>query len=93
MIGGSYAVYKLTQHDIDKIEQETGKSAENITEDELKTAMKNLGIQKMELTADDAIHIERIAHEAEPDIQKFCIYCGDQLVPSAKFCPSCGQKI
>ena len=93
MIGGSYAVYKLTQHDIERIEQETGKSAENMTQEELKTTMRRLGIQKMELTPDDAIHIERVANEAESSIKKFCVYCGAQLDSSAKFCSSCGQKV
>lgn len=93
MIGGSYAVYKLNQRDIERIEQETGKSAENMTEEELKTAMRKLGIQKMELTPDDAIHIERAANETETDTKKFCIYCGAQLDSNAKFCPSCGQQV
>lgn len=91
MIGGSYAVYKLTQRDLERIEQETGKSAENMSEDELKTAMRNLGIQKMELTSDDEIQIDRVANEAEPN--KFCTYCGAQIDSNAKYCPSCGQKI
>jgi len=93
MIGGSYAVYKLTQHDVERIEQETGKSAENMTEEELKTAMRNLGIQKMELTPDDGIHIDRVANEAETETKKFCTYCGAQLDSNAHFCSSCGQKV
>lgn len=93
MIGGSYAVYKLTQHDIERIEQERGKSAENMTEEELKTTMRKLGIQKMEITQDDAIHIERIANETENQTKNFCMYCGAQLDSTAKFCPSCGQKV
>ncbi|MFX1600824.1 MAG: zinc ribbon domain-containing protein [Promethearchaeota archaeon] len=91
MIGGSYAVYKLTQHDLEKIEQETGKSAENMTEEELKTAMRKLGIQKMELTPDDEIQINRVVNV--PETKKFCTYCGAQLDSNAKFCPSCGQKV
>ncbi len=93
MIGGSYAVYKITQHDIERIEQETGKSAENMGEEEIKTAMKNLNIRKMELTPDDAIHIERVANETTIGTKKFCVYCGAQLNTNAKFCPSCGQKV
>jgi ribosomal protein L40E len=93
MIGGSYTVYKMTQRDIERIEQETGKHAENMTEEELKTAMKKLGIQKMELTPDDTIHIERVANETETYTKKFCIYCGAQLSSKADFCSSCGQKI
>jgi hypothetical protein len=93
MIGGSYAVYKLTQHDIERIEQETGKSAENMTEEEIKTAMRKLNIRKMELTSDDAIHIERAANETAIETSRFCVYCGSQLNTNAKFCTSCGQKV
>jgi len=91
MIGGSYAVYKLTQHDLERIEQNTGKSAENMTEEELKVAMRNLNIQKMELTPDNEIQINRIANEDET--RKFCIYCGAKLESNAKFCSECGQKV
>jgi hypothetical protein len=90
MIGGSYAVYKLTQRDLERIERETGKSVEKMSEDDLKTAMKNLGIKKMELTPDDEIQIDRVANEVEPN--KYCTYCGAQIESIAKYCPSCGQK-
>jgi len=93
MIGGSYAVYKLTQHDVERIEQETGKNAEDMTEEELKTVMRNLNIRKMELTPDDAIQIERAANETTIETKRFCVYCGTQLNANAKFCPSCGQKV
>jgi hypothetical protein len=93
MIGGSYAVYKLTQQDIERIEQDTGKNAEDITEEELKAAMRNLNIQKMELTPDDSIQIERAANETAIETKRFCVYCGAQLNTNAKFCTSCGQKV
>ncbi|MFX1430647.1 MAG: zinc-ribbon domain-containing protein [Promethearchaeota archaeon] len=64
-----------------------------MTEEELKTDMRNLGIQKMEITPDDAIHIERVANEIDVNIKKFCMYCGAHLDSNAKFCASCGQKI
>jgi hypothetical protein len=93
MIGGSYAVYKLTQHDIERIEQETGKPAENLTEEELKNAMRNLNIRKMELTPDDAIQIEHAANETATEAKKFCLYCGAQLGSKANYCTNCGQKV
>jgi hypothetical protein len=93
MIGGSYAVYKLSQRDMDRIEQETGKSAENLTEEELKSAMRNLGIQRMELTSDDEIHINKVASEEENIKKNFCSYCGAQLDTNAKYCPACGQEV
>ena len=91
LIGGSYAIYKLTQNDIQRIKHETGKSAENMTESELKAAMKKLGIQKLELSPEDEAEISKV--ENEVDTKRFCMYCGAQIDSDAKFCPSCGQKV
>lgn len=91
LIGGSYGIYKLTQNDVKRIEQETGKSAENMTEAELKAAMKRLDIQKLEITPKDEMEINKVGGEVET--KRFCQYCGAQLDSSAKFCPSCGQKV
>lgn len=91
LIGGSYGVYKLTQNDIQRIEQETGKSAENMTEAELKAAIKRLGIKKLEITPEDEMEINKVGGEVET--KRFCQYCGAQLDSNAKFCPSCGQKV
>jgi len=62
MIGGAYSSYKLSQQDVQQIEQYTGKSAEDLTEAEIDTAMDDLGIQDMELTAEDeaAINAEAV---------------------------------
>jgi hypothetical protein len=62
MIGGAYSSYKLSQQDVQQIEQHTGKSAEDLTEAEIDTAMDDLGIQDMELTAEDeaAINAEAV---------------------------------
>jgi hypothetical protein len=43
---------------VDKVEEYTGKSAEDLTEDELLDAMDRLGIQKMELNDEDKAAIE-----------------------------------
>jgi len=58
MIGGAYSSYKLSQQDVQQIEQHTGKSAGNLTEAELESAMDDLGIQDMELSPEDEAAIE-----------------------------------
>jgi len=58
MIGGAYSSYKLSQQDVQQIEQHTGKSADDLTEAELESAMDDLGIQDMELTPEDEAAIE-----------------------------------
>lgn len=46
-------VYKLYEDDVDQIEKETGKPVRELREEELTTAMKRLGIQKLEITPHD----------------------------------------
>ena len=58
MVGGAYSSYKLSTQDVQQVEQHTGKSADDLTEAELETAMDDLGIQDMELTAEDEAAIE-----------------------------------
>ena len=51
--GAAYGAVKLTQQDAQKIEDHTGASVEELTEDELIAAMEELGIRSIELTEDD----------------------------------------
>ncbi|MGB6421251.1 MAG: SHOCT domain-containing protein, partial [Anaerolineales bacterium] len=56
--GAAYGAYKLSQPDVEKVEQCTGKNADDLTEEELLDAMDKLGIQKLELTDEDKAAIE-----------------------------------
>jgi len=56
--GGTAAAIKLTQKDADRIEQHTGASVEELTEDELVAAMQDLGIKSIELDDNDRAIIE-----------------------------------
>jgi hypothetical protein len=58
MIGGAYSSYKLSQQEVQQIEQHTGKSADDLSEQEIEAAMDDLGIQDQELTAADEAAIE-----------------------------------
>lgn len=51
--GGTAAAIKMTQKDADQIEQHTGVSVEELTEEELVAAMEDLGIQSIELDEND----------------------------------------
>ena len=55
---GTAAAVKLSKKDSEKIEQHTGTSADELTEEELVAAMEELGIQSIELTDDDRAIIE-----------------------------------
>jgi hypothetical protein len=52
-VGGTATAIKLSQQDAQRIEQHTGASVEELEDQELTTAMQELGIQSAELTAED----------------------------------------
>ena len=62
LVGG--AAYKLGQSSVQQIEQHTGKSAEDLSEQELEAAMNELGIQEEEVTDADMAAIEAEAVDA-----------------------------
>jgi len=51
--GGAAAAVKLTQKDAQRIEEHTGVSVEEMTEEELVAAMRDLGIKSIELDDND----------------------------------------
>ena len=63
---GTYAAVKLTQKDAQAIEQHTGASVEELTEEDLAAAMKELGIKSIELDDNDRA---AIASDAPPPAQ------------------------
>lgn len=81
--------YKLHRDDVRRIEKEVGKPAKDLTEEELKAAMKKLDIQKIELNQEDEEAIASFESEKGP----FCIYCGAKVYPKAVYCHNCGNQI
>ena len=51
--GTAYGAVKLSQKDAQRIEDQTGASVEELSEEELVAAMEELGIKSIELTDDD----------------------------------------
>jgi hypothetical protein len=64
--GGTAAAIKLTQKDADRIEQHTGASVEELTEEELVAAMEDLGIKSIELDDNDRAIITAQEDQAAP---------------------------
>jgi hypothetical protein len=60
--GAAYAGVKLAQKDADQIEEYTGVPAEELTEEDLRAAMGELGIESIELDEQDYA-----ALDAQPD--------------------------
>ena len=57
-VGGAYTSYTVSQQEAQQIEQHTGKPPEDLTEDQMETALDDLGIQDQELTPEDEAAIE-----------------------------------
>ncbi len=51
--------YKVRRDQVTVIERETGKEAGDFTEEELVSAMRRLGIKRLEISDDERIAIER----------------------------------
>jgi hypothetical protein len=66
-VGGAatYGAVKLSQQDAQRIEEHTGDSVEELSEEELVQAMKDLGIESIELSEED-----KAALAAERDTAK-----------------------
>ena len=81
--------YKLYDDDVGRVERETGKPVKDLSEKEILAAMKQLGIQKLEVTPEDN---GAISHSTTREA-RYCIYCGNKLSSEAVFCELCGRKI
>lgn len=67
LAGGLIAlgVYKLSKRDVDKIEEHTGKSAEELTDEELEQAMDDLNIDGEEMTDEEMDYVDEQDPEEE----------------------------
>ena len=59
-----WAGHKMSKKDAEKIEEHTGKPADDLTDEEVEAAMDELGIEEQELTEEDKAALEA-AEEAE----------------------------
>lgn len=53
LMTGTASAIKLHRQDVERIEEATGKSTDEMTEEELVSAMKRFGIKKLEVTPED----------------------------------------
>jgi hypothetical protein len=67
-VGGlAYGAVKLSQKDAKRIEEHTGESVEELTEEELVQAMKDLGIESIELSDEDKAALAAEGGQAKVD--------------------------
>ena len=59
VLGGAYAGHKLSQRDAEQIEQASGKSIEEMSDEELKQYMEERGIEPEPMTDEDRAYVEQ----------------------------------
>ena len=61
LVGGlvAFGAYKLSKKDADRVEEYTGKSAEDLSDEELDQAMNDLNIPKEEMTDEEWAEVEQ----------------------------------
>ena len=64
MIAVGYAGYKMSQKDVERVEEYTGQSADELTDEQLEQAMEQLGIEQETMTDEEWAQAEQA--DAEP---------------------------
>ena len=69
VLGGAYAGHKLSKQDADQIEQASGKSVDEMSDEELKRYMDERGIEPEPMTDEDRAYVEQQGTDkgGEPD--------------------------
>lgn len=72
LVGGLIALgaYKLSQKDVDRVEEKTGKKAEDLTDEELDQAMDDLNIPKEEMTDSEWDQVDKADAEEDDYIEQ-----------------------
>jgi RES domain-containing protein len=69
LVGGmavlGYAGYKMSQKDVQRVEEHTGQEAEELTDEQLEQAMDELGIEKETMTDEEWAEAQKA--DAQPD--------------------------
>ncbi|MFW9923408.1 MAG: hypothetical protein ACFFDW_09015 [Candidatus Thorarchaeota archaeon] len=95
-LAGSHRAYKMRDDDVRRLEGYYGRPAEELSEEEIVSGMRNLGINKIELDDNDRAKVYQSDNEEENfqvQGQKYCIHCGEMLKYDSNFCSSCGSRI
>jgi len=65
MVAVGYAGYKMSQKDVERVEESTGQNADELTDEQLEQAMDQLGIEKETMSDEEWAQAEKA--DAEPD--------------------------
>jgi hypothetical protein len=65
MVALGYAGYKMSQKDVERVEEHTGKNADELTDEQLEQAMEQLGIEPETMTDEEWAQAEKT--DVQPD--------------------------
>ncbi len=87
--------YKMYPEEVERVEQHTGKPAEELTEEELKSSMRDLNIENREISDEEHNRINEQNGMSTSDAKHnaYCKFCGAKLTGPGKFCANCGSKV
>ncbi|MBD3193347.1 MAG: hypothetical protein GF308_22115 [Candidatus Heimdallarchaeota archaeon] len=95
-LAGTHRAYKMREPDVVRLENHYGRPVEELTEDEIVTGMRQLGIKKIELDDED----RAVIYEADDKDEglsargkKYCSNCGDIIDKGEIYCDKCGVKL
>jgi len=78
----AYGAVKLTRKDADRIEQHTGTSVEELSDEDLVVAMEELGIQSIELDENDRAIITRETDQSLPSTESSAASVEPEALPA-----------
>lgn len=78
----AYGAVKLTRKDADRIEQHTGTSVEELSDEDLVVAMEELGIQSIELDENDRAIITRETDQSLPSTESAAASVEPEALPA-----------
>jgi len=78
---------EITPEDREVISRST-QPVKELSRDEIVAAMKRLGITKLEVKTEDQQTTTPQIHGTN----RFCIYCGNALLPNGLYCAKCGKR-
>ena len=81
--GAAYGAVKLSQKDAQRVEEHTGSSVEELSEEELVAAMKELGIESIELSDEDKAALAAEGNQATVDGATVTYQGGSEAAPAA----------
>ncbi|HBX67848.1 MAG TPA: hypothetical protein DEH25_00205 [Chloroflexi bacterium] len=84
-VGAGAAAVKLSQQDAQRIEQHTGASVEDLSDEQLTGAMKDLGIQSAELTPADKAALSSAPPPDEEEVDEESDIEEDSAAPAGGY--------